>query len=391
MIVFNSVYRTFDPDESGLKDISFSIDPGELVMITGHSGSGKTTIMRLLTKEYTPNKGEIHFNNQELSKIGKNRLHEHRRRIGVVFQDYRLIPEMNVWENIALPLAITGKQQHEIEERVTDLLKLVQLPEKAHLFPSQLSGGEAQRISIARALANAPQVIFADEPTGNLDQDTSQSIAHLLKQINELGTTLIFATHDPKILAIFADKRHINLKNGTIEFDTGEDKKKTTKTKESPKKSTSEEPTAKKSENKQKDQPSKVESTESKIKEAESNKQNDKKSTEEVPSSKEITTDETKADSSNGKKESGGFFSKLFGKKKPQPSKVEESTSEDSLKESTDDNDSDTLAEEVKEDSQEEKSKEEPVAKNTEKKTDKKSSEKIEKTSSSRGTTKNKK
>lgn len=389
MIVFNSVYRTFDPDESGLKDISFSIDPGELVMITGHSGSGKTTIMRLLTKEYTPNKGEIHFNNQELSKIGKNRLHEHRRQIGVVFQDYRLIPEMNVWENIALPLAITGKQQHEIEERVTDLLKLVQLPEKAHLFPSQLSGGEAQRISIARALANAPQVIFADEPTGNLDQDTSQSIAHLLKQINELGTTLIFATHDPKILAIFADKRHINLKNGTIEFDTGEDKKKTTKTKETLKKSTTDDVSAKKAESKQTDEPSKTEDTENKtVKVPESSNHKDKKASETEPSSKETATQETTEDSLKEKKESGGFLAKLFGKKKPQPSKDEEGSSEDSLKESADDKNLATEAEEVKKDSPEEKSKDELSTKNTEKKSNKKINEK---SSPSRGTTKNKK
>ena len=119
MIVFKSVYKTFDPDESGVKDISFHVKPGELVMVTGHSGSGKTTLMRLLTKEYTPNKGDIEFDGENLSKIKRSRLHEHRRKIGVVFQDYRLVPEMNVWENIALPLSILGKTQDEIrQERI---------------------------------------------------------------------------------------------------------------------------------------------------------------------------------------------------------------------------------------------------------------------------------
>lgn len=315
MIVFKSVYRTFDPDESGLKDVSFSVDPGELVLVTGHSGSGKTTLMRLLTKEYTPNKGEIYFDNQNLSDIKKNRLHEHRRKIGVVFQDYRLVPEMNVWENIALPLAIMGKRQHEIEERVTDLLKLVQLPEKAYLFPSQLSGGEAQRISIARALANAPQIIFADEPTGNLDQDTSQSIAHLLKQINELGTTLIFATHDPKVLAIFADKRHIQLKDGEIAFDSaekaGKDEKKPTSTKTT-EPATSEEKVA-----------SKTTAKEDAI-----DKSSDR-STE-----KPRTTDDTQKETDEAspvvtteKKESVSIWSKLFGAKKTTPSENQASNS----------------------------------------------------------------
>ncbi len=225
MIVFESVSKTFLPDESGLRNVSFSVEPGELIVLTGHSGSGKTTLMRLLTKEYTPNSGKVVFEGTDLSSIKKNKLHEHRRKIGVVFQDYRLIPEMNVWENIALPLAIVGKSEKVMEERVTDLLKLVQLTEKAHLFPAQLSGGEAQRISIARALAIGPSVIFADEPTGNLDMDTTIAIAELLHKINQLGTTMIFATHDPKILSMFSDERHIQLKNGQIEFDSKEPEK----------------------------------------------------------------------------------------------------------------------------------------------------------------------
>lgn len=310
MIVFTSVSKTFTPDESGINDITFSIADGELVMLTGHSGSGKTTLMRLLTKEYTPSSGTILFEGTDLATIKSRTLHHHRRKIGVVFQDYRLIPELNVWENIALPLAVSGKSQSEIEERVTDLLTLVQLPQKAHLFPSQLSGGEAQRISIARALANAPSVIFADEPTGNLDQDTSQSIAHLLQQINELGTTLIFATHDPKILSIFADKRHIQLSAGSIAFDS-----KAKQEKQKPSKAAPKAPV--------KESPEKPITSSSKD---ENSKEEEKEET------KQTTTTATQSTEPSAKKLS--FWQRLFGstpkKETSSPVEKEEDTSEKS-------------------------------------------------------------
>lgn len=223
MITFSAVTKKFLPDETGVSDISFSVSPGEMVFITGPSGSGKTTVMRLLTREYSPTSGEIEFEGQPLSDIREREIHHHRRKIGVVFQDYRLLPELNIWENVALPLSIIGKPQHEIEERVADLLKLVQLTSKAELFPRQLSGGEAQRISIARALAIAPKVICADEPTGNLDRDTATNIAHLLHTINKLGTTVFFATHDPHIISLFADKRRVHLEEGKLKYDTKSD------------------------------------------------------------------------------------------------------------------------------------------------------------------------
>ncbi len=225
MITFSSVTKKFLPDETGVFDVSFSVEPGEMVFITGPSGSGKTTLMRLLTREYFPTSGDIEFEGEQLSTIREHEIHKHRRKIGVVFQDYRLLPELNIWENVALPLSIIGKPQHEIEERVTDLLKLVQLTSKAELFPRQLSGGEAQRISIARALAIAPKVICADEPTGNLDRDTATNIAHLLHTINKLGTTVFFATHDPHIISLFADKRRIHLEDGVLKYDTHAEKK----------------------------------------------------------------------------------------------------------------------------------------------------------------------
>lgn len=220
MIVFSSVSKQFLPDTFALQDISVEINPGELVLFTGPSGSGKTTFMKLLTKEYLPTDGQILFHNVDLNDIPNSKIHEHRRKIGVVFQDYNLIPELNVWENIALPLSIIGKAEAEIEERVTDLLELVSLTDKAFFFPKQLSGGEAQRISIARALSTAPGVIFADEPTGNLDKVNSQQIARLLTKINELGTTVLFSTHDHDVIDVLKNFRHIVLEGGKLVSDT---------------------------------------------------------------------------------------------------------------------------------------------------------------------------
>lgn len=230
MVVFSSVTKSFGDNSFAIKDVSFEIEPGELVLITGPSGSGKTTLMKLLIKDYEPTQGSITFEDISLDQIKSGQVPNHRRKIGVVFQDYKLLPDYNVWENIALALDIIGKQQHEIEERVTDLLNLIQLTDKAFLFPSQLSGGEAQRVSIARALALAPDLIFADEPTGNLDKDTSLSIAKLLEKINQLGTTILFATHDTSVIDYFKDTRHLILDNGSLVEDTGKKKKKKTKT-----------------------------------------------------------------------------------------------------------------------------------------------------------------
>lgn len=220
MITFSGVTKQFGDETIALKDVSFEIEPGEFVIITGHSGSGKTTLMRLLTREYTPSEGEITFDGTPLSTIPTSQVHHHRRKIGVVFQDYKLLPELNVWENIALALNIIGKPQSETEVRVSDLLRLVGIVDKAFLFPSQLSGGEAQRVSIARALATGPNVIFADEPTGNLDPDTSGSIARLLKKINSLGTIVIIATHDTGVLETLKGERRLQLEKGELVKDT---------------------------------------------------------------------------------------------------------------------------------------------------------------------------
>lgn len=219
MITFSSVTKRFGNGATALENISFHVNKGEFLFLTGPSGSGKTTLMKLLTKEYAPTSGEVVFDGKPLNKIKGSQIHHHRRNIGVVFQDYKLLPELNVWENIALALQIVGKSQKEIEERVTDLLDLVQLTDRAFHFPAQLSGGEAQRVSIARALATAPGVLLADEPTGNLDPQTTSMIARLFDKIHQLGTTIFFATHDVSVLSALPHRR-LYLEKGKLISDT---------------------------------------------------------------------------------------------------------------------------------------------------------------------------
>lgn len=240
MITFSNVSKTFLNGTQGLSEVSFDLDTGEMILLTGPSGSGKTTLMKILTREYPQTEGEVIFNKVPLSQVKPSKLHLLRRKIGVVFQDYKLLPELNAWENISLPLSIVGQDDEEISSRVGDLLKLVGLSDKAELFPSELSGGEAQRIGIARALATAPKLLFADEPTGNLDSETTKDIISLINKINELGTTVILATHDLLVLDLLKSKRLIKLDKGRLVKDTGSKTpvaKKTTLSKRKPKES----------------------------------------------------------------------------------------------------------------------------------------------------------
>ncbi len=220
MIKFESVSKHFGP-YTAVEDVSFEIEDEELVVITGPSGAGKTSLMRLLTQEYTADEGDIWFDDIEVTDLPRSRMPQLRRDIGVVFQDYKLLNERTVWENIELALDIVGTPRSEREDRIFDLLELVGIDEKVDLFPAQLSGGEAQRVAIARALATAPEAIFADEPTGNLDAETAIAITKLLKKINDLGTTVVIATHDPNVLQTLGEVRVIQIRNGTVETNTG--------------------------------------------------------------------------------------------------------------------------------------------------------------------------
>lgn len=220
MITFSAVTKRFGDGTVALDGVSFQVAPGELVVLTGPSGSGKTTIMKLLIRELMPTDGQVHYKGEALANLSEKDIPHHRRKIGVVFQDYKLLPELNVWENIALPLSIMNKPQEEIESRVTDLLSLVGLADRALVFPKQLSGGEAQRVSLARALATGPSLIFADEPTGNLDTKTSLEILKLLQQINSFGTTVVIATHDVALLDKLENERQLHLEKGKLAHDS---------------------------------------------------------------------------------------------------------------------------------------------------------------------------
>jgi cell division transport system ATP-binding protein len=243
IIAFDQVSKVY-PTHTALSEVTFDVDPGEFVLITGKSGAGKTSLAKLLIKEITPSSGTIMFEDKDLAKIKRNKLHLHRRKIGVIYQDYRLLPDLTVSENIALALRIVGKKAPEIEQRITDLLQLVQLTEKTNVFPSQLSGGEIQRVTIARSLANAPIVLFADEPTGNLDRETGQHIVQILKKINQLGTTVLMSTHEQ---FDFSDHphQHLHLDKGTV-VSAERKAAKTEKSKTEPKSKKSEKPSSKK-------------------------------------------------------------------------------------------------------------------------------------------------
>jgi len=215
LIYFDNVSKIYNHTAAALRDITLRIKPKEFVSVVGSSGAGKTTLLKLLLREEEPTQGSIFLDGLEVTALHNGDLHKVRRRIGTVFQDYKLLPSKTASENVAFAMEVAGKTDTEIEEDVPQALDLVGLGEKMDNFPHQLSGGEKQRVAIARALINQPDVILADEPTGNLDPVNTWEIIKLLQRINELGTTVVLATHDKEIIN-HIDKRVVVLDKGEV-------------------------------------------------------------------------------------------------------------------------------------------------------------------------------
>ncbi len=215
MIQFLSVSKKFKGGIVAIEDISFEIEEGEFVFLVGPSGSGKTSIIKLLIREDVPTEGKVFFNNVDITKFSRNQVYQLRRKIGVIFQDFKLIPELTAAENIAFAMEAAGKSEREIAEKVPYLLDIVGLSHRSESFPVQLSGGEQQRVAIARAMSNDPALLIADEPTGNLDPDSAWDIVQILTKINNWGTTVIMSTHSFDVVNTL-HKRVIKMEYGKL-------------------------------------------------------------------------------------------------------------------------------------------------------------------------------
>ena len=215
MISFDKVSKIYSPTSIALEDVSFSIVPDEFISIVGQSGAGKSTLLKLLLAEDRPTSGRVFFESSDVHTIPIEELPMVRRRMGVVFQDYRLLPHKTAYENIAFALEAGGKEEEDIKHDVPQVLELVGLMDKAWHFPHELSGGEKQRVAIARAIVTRPDVVIADEPTGNLDPLNTWDIIHLLEKINDLGTTVMLATHDKEIINSLK-RRVVTLEKGRL-------------------------------------------------------------------------------------------------------------------------------------------------------------------------------
>ena len=218
MIEFNNVTKTYKNGTEALKDVNLKIDKGEFVFVVGPSGAGKSTFIKLLLREETPTKGHIEVNGFDLKKIKRRHIPKFRRSLGVVFQDFRLIPNMTDYDNVAFALRVTNVANRSIRQRVPYILNLVGLAHKARSYPEQLSGGEQQRVALARALVNNPDLLIADEPTGNVDPEMSMEIVELLSEINKCGTTVVMVTHEHDLVHKF-DRRVITINHGNIVSD----------------------------------------------------------------------------------------------------------------------------------------------------------------------------
>jgi cell division transport system ATP-binding protein len=218
MIYFNNVSKIYK-DVPALLDVTFTVEAGEFISVVGHSGAGKTTLVKMILADEHPTDGTVFFESVDVHKLRNKDLTKLRRRIGVVFQDYKLLSNKTAYENIAFAMEAVGKTEEEIRSDVPHVLELVDLSHRAMHFPKQMSGGEQQRLAIARAIINQPELIIADEPTGNLDSVNTHEIVQILKKINDLGTTVILTTHNHGVIEAI-NKRVITMENGKIIHDT---------------------------------------------------------------------------------------------------------------------------------------------------------------------------
>lgn len=224
MIEFRGVNKTYDNGTRALKDVNIKINKGEFVFIVGSSGAGKSTFLKLIMREEVANSGEVIVNDFKLSKLKRKEIPYVRRTMGIVFQDFRLINNMTVFDNVAFAMRVIGASRRDVRKRVPYILGLVGLQNKARCFPMELSGGEQQRVGLARALVNNPSMIIADEPTGNIDPEMSYEIVELLSEINRRGTTVLMVTHEHDLVKMF-HRRVIEIRNGCVVSDSlyGED------------------------------------------------------------------------------------------------------------------------------------------------------------------------
>lgn len=218
MLYFDRVSKEYDNGVKVLDNISLTVHKGELVSVVGHSGAGKTTLIKLLLAEESPSEGTVSFHSDDIHSLRGDKMTNYRRKVGVVFQDFRLIPNKTAYENVAFAMEAAGKMDEDIMEDVPHVMELVDLKDKMHHFPHQLSGGEQQRVAIARAIINRPEIIIADEPTGNLDPLNTYDIVQILKKINDLGTTVILTTHNKGIVDNLG-RRVITMEGGRITRD----------------------------------------------------------------------------------------------------------------------------------------------------------------------------
>jgi len=200
MIYFDGVSKKYDDESFALDGVTFAIEPQEFVAIVGESGAGKSTMLKMILGEEAPSEGEVLFQSDNIHKFSKGQMSKFRQKVGTIFQDFRLLPHKTVYENVAFAMEVAGRTDEEIDADVPYALELVDLAHKAHAFPHQLSGGQQQRVAIARALVNQPDLLIADEPTGNLDPVNTYEIVQILKKVNDLGTTVLLTTHNTGII-----------------------------------------------------------------------------------------------------------------------------------------------------------------------------------------------